>query len=98
MKFKDKRNDDLIDEYNSIRFNPNVIGYGRIISGKVREEKKDFARASILSLMSMCGYYDEIVRDSSNLSEMDIVKKMINNAKEKMEQYNHESQELRGRL
>ncbi|MGM9877180.1 MAG: hypothetical protein ACI33S_00890 [Bacilli bacterium] len=98
MKFKDKRNDDLIDEYNSIRFNPNVIGYGRIISREASEEKKDFAIASILSLMSMCGYYDEIVRDNSNLSEMDVVKKMINNAKEKIEQYNHESQELRGRL
>lgn len=98
MKFKDKRNDDLIDEYNSIRFNPNVIGFGRVVDRETSEEKKDFARASILSLMSMCGYYDEIVRDNSNLSEINIVKKMINNAKYKIEQYNHENQELRGRL
>lgn len=98
MKFKDKRNDDLIDEYNSIRFNPNVIGFGRVVDRETSEEKKDFARASILSLMSMCGYYDEIIRDNSNLSEINIVKKMINNAKDKIEQYNHENQELRGRL
>ena len=97
MKFKDKRND-LIDDYNLIRFNPNVIGFGRVVDRETSEEKKDFARASILSLMSMCGYYDEIIRDNSNLSEINIVKKMINNAKDKIEQYNHENQELRGRL
>lgn len=97
MKFKDKNNEELIRQYNEIRFNPNVVGEGKLVTTKSAQEgKRLFGSATILSLMTISGYYDEAVKND-DMSSFDIANKMFENASKKIGEY-PENQELRGRI
>lgn len=90
MKFKEIIEDNrLLDD---IRFNPNTVGRHILKSHieKADEDKKTCGAMNIFSLMIMSPLYSDALEQTESKKPTDIVKKMIENTKEGLEEYSGE--------
>ncbi len=82
MEIKSRISDESMNIYKNIRFNENVFGPGKVFNKEIQNEdnineKKYLGSLSILSLMTILGYYDDI-KDAETKSSIEVVSEMLN--------------------
>lgn len=96
MLTKIKSSPSLDKLYNEFRFNHNTNGVGSVKGHRtLSHDKRLLSTSSILSLMTISGYYDEARENVTDKTSTNIVSEMLNISERIV---NDSKDDLRGRL
>ncbi len=73
--------------YREVRYNKNTVGIPeKIIQGICSENKRRIGAMNIFGIMSSLGYYDSARSETEGKNLKDILKRMISDAEERVEE------------